>query len=321
MQKQELRANLLLLLAAAIWGFAFVAQRIGAQYLGSFTFNGVRFILGSLSLLPLVYATAKPAPAAGTIRSGKPVKVLTAGVSAGIVLFLGASLQQIGLVETSAGKAAFITGLYIVIVPLMGLFLKQRLHASAWIGILLATVGMYFLSVTAAFTIAVSDLVVLAGSFCWALHILVIDYFSKRVDAMQLCITQFLTCAVLSLAVAVCSEKITVVGLTQALIPLLYGGICSVGIAYTLQVVGQKHAKPAHAALVLSMEGVFAALGGWLILHENLGIRGYLGCLLMFAGMIVSQLPELRKQDGTEPAERLRDAGEAAALSTTAPKS
>ncbi len=310
MQKQELRANLMLLLAAAIWGFAFVAQRIGAQYLGSFTFNGVRFILGSLSLLPLVYATAKPAPAAGSSQPQHPTGVLTAGVIAGTVLFLGTSLQQIGLVDTSAGKAAFITGLYIVIVPLMGLFLKQRLPVSAWIGILLATVGMYFLSVTAGFTIAVSDLVVLAGSFCWALHILVIDHFSKRVDAMKLCIAQFLTCAVLSMTVAVCSEKITVPALTQALIPLLYGGICSVGIAYTLQVVGQKHAKPAHAALVLSMEGVFAALGGWLILHENLGIRGYLGCLLMFAGMIVSQMPELRKKDEKDQAKCLRDVGE-----------
>jgi drug/metabolite transporter (DMT)-like permease len=272
MKKQELRANLLLLLAAAIWGLAFVAQRVGAQYLGSFSFNGIRFALGSLSLLPLLYFM-KGSPERRAAGS-KPVSVVPAGILAGCVLFMGASLQQIGLIHTSAGKAAFITGLYIVLVPVLGIFLRQRLHASAWLGVAVATVGLYFLSVTADFTIVGSDLVVLAGAFFWALHILVIDHLSKRVNALQLCVVQFLTCAALSMAVALFFEKITLRGIEQALIPLLYGGIGSVGVAYTLQVLGQKHAKPSHAALVLSMEAVFASLGGWLILQENLGLRG-----------------------------------------------
>ncbi len=292
MKKQELRANLLLLSAAAIWGLAFVAQRVGAQYLGSFSFNGIRFALGSLSLLPLLYFMK--GKAGGGTTGAKPARVLPAGLIAGCVLFSGASLQQIGLVHTTAGKAAFITGLYIVLVPVLGIFLKQRLHASAWLGVAVATVGLYFLSVTADFTIVGSDLVVLAGAFFWSLHILVIDHFSRRVDVLKLCLIQFLTCAALSLAAALLLERITLRGVEQALIPLLYGGIGSVGVAYTLQVLGQKHAKPSHAALVLSMEAVFASLGGWLILHENLGLRGYLGCLLMLAGMLLSQLPELR---------------------------
>lgn len=296
MKSQELRANLLLLLAAIIWGLAFVAQRIGAQYLGSFSFNGIRFALGSLSLLPLLWFSrnnATPCLPSGT----KPVNPIPGGILAGTVLFLGASLQQLGLVHTTAGKAAFITGLYIVIVPILGIFQKQRLQLSIWLGVILAAVGLYFLSVTSSFTIVPSDLLELAGAFFWALHILVIDHFSKKVAALKLCVIQFLTCAALSLATAFIWETITLKAIGQALIPILYGGLFSVGIAYTLQVVGQKHAKPAHAAIVLSLEAVFASLGGWLILGENLGLRGYLGCVLMLAGMLLSQLPEMRKRE------------------------
>lgn len=289
MQKNTLRANSLLLTTAAIWGFAFVAQRIGIRYVGSFTFNGIRFALGSLSLVPLIlfFSRNKRAP------QKKPVfaNPWPAGLLAGVVLFTAASLQQVGLAETTAGKAAFITGLYIALVPLMGLFLRHRIQTVTWIGIAITTAGLYLLSVTQQFTIARGDLLELIGAFFWAVHILLIDHFSQKTDALKLSAIQFLTCSILSLIVAVAFEPIRLSGIYAALIPILYGGLCSVGIAYTLQVVGQKHAKPFHAAIILSMETVFASLGGWLILHENLGVRGYLGCLMMLAGMLLAQFP------------------------------
>lgn len=302
MKKQEVKSSLLLLLAAAIWGFAFVAQRIGSKYVGSFMFNGVRFALGSLSLVPLLLVSinkdkSKALSKEETITTSpwKP------GVILGCVIFLAASLQQIGLVETSAGKAAFITGFYIVLVPVFGIFLKHNIHKATWIGVILAIIGLYFLSVTEGFTVAISDIYELIGAFLWAIHILLIDNFTKKVDALKLSFVQFLTCSILSLIAAFIFEKNTIIGLSQAVIPILYGGICSVGIAYTLQVVGQKNAKPSHAAIVLSMESVFAAIGGLIILHENLGARGYIGCGLMFAGVILSQYGSFPKQEQASP--------------------
>jgi drug/metabolite transporter (DMT)-like permease len=293
MRKTELRSNLLLLTAAIIWGFAFVAQRIGARYLGPFAYNGIRFALGSLSLMPLIlFSTGKAHPDPAVPRSTE--SALPGGIIAGSVLFTAASLQQIGLVETAAGKAAFITGLYIVLVPLLGIFLKHRIPIFTWVGVTAATAGLYLLSVTENLTITGSDLQLLAGALLFAVHILLIDYFIKKTDGLRLSWIQFVTCTVLSLAAAFIGEKISLDGIRQALIPLLYGGICSVGVAYTLQTIGQRHAKPAHAAIILSLESVFASLGGVLILHEDLGLRGYLGCALMLAGMVLSQLPNLR---------------------------
>lgn len=302
LKNQEMKSNVLLMLTAAIWGFAFVAQRVGMQYVGAFTFNGVRFALGSLSLIPLiVYFNNKKS---GERSEGTTsTSALIPGIIAGSVLFLGASLQQVGLAYTTAGKAAFITGLYIVLVPLFGIFLKHRIQASTWAGVVLAVVGLYLLSVNEDFSIAKGDFLEIVGAFFWAAHILVIDHFTKKVDALKLSAVQFAACAVLSFVVAVIFEDISVTGLSQALIPILYGGLFSVGIAYTLQVVGQKHAKPSHAAIILSMESVFAALGGALLLSENLGGRGYLGCALMFAGMIMTQVQSFGKSpDITEKA-------------------
>ncbi len=285
-EKKGLKANLILLLVAAIWGFAFVAQRVGAGYLGAFTFNGVRFALGAISLFPLLiynrrHQKAGMAPA---------VKTLTAGAVTGAVLFLAASLQQAGLNETTAGKAAFITGLYIILVPVFGIFLRHTINLSMWAGATVAITGLYLLSVTGDFYISKGDLLELTGAIFWALHILVIDHYTKSIDALKLSFIQFATCSVLSLGTAFIFETATIQGFKMALIPILYGGICSVGIAYTLQVFGQKYAKPSHAAIVLSMETVFASLGGYLILHEVMGIRGYTGCALMLTGMIVSQI-------------------------------
>lgn len=294
--RKSLQASLLLLITACIWGFAFVAQRQGMVHTGPFTFNAVRFALGALSLVPLMLFLDR--------RAGRPLRSREAkasyrqagisGVVAGLVLFSGASLQQIGLIYTTAGKAAFITGLYIVIVPFIGLFLKQRLTVNSMAGAVLAVFGLYLLCMKSDLSLGKGDLFELAGAFCWSVHILVIDRFSRQADVIKLSFFQVITCSALSFAVALATETIDVGDLSQVLVPLLYGGICSVGIAYTLQVVGQKNAQPTQAAIIMSMETVFAAIGGYLILGELLDGRGIAGCALMLAGMIVPQLPRLR---------------------------
>ncbi|SDE06751.1 DMT family transporter [Sporomusa acidovorans] len=286
-----LKSNMLLLLAAAIWGFAFVAQRVGMDHVGPFTFNGVRFLLGSFSLLPLIfYFRNKPQSSGQTVPRGS----LLPGFLAGLVLFTAASLQQIGLMYTTAGKAAFVTCLYIVLVPIFGIFLKQRAGKSIWFSSLLAVAGLYLLCVKESFFISYGDFLQLVGALFWTAHILLIDHFSGRVDALQLSLFQCITCGSLSLGTAFLLETVTLEGLSGALIPILYGGFGSVGIAYTLQIVGQKYSPPAHAAIILSMETVFATLGGFLLLDERLGFRELVGCALMLAGMLLTQLQSIQ---------------------------
>jgi drug/metabolite transporter (DMT)-like permease len=286
-----LKSDALLLLTAAIWGFAFVAQRVGMQHVGPFTFNAVRFALGSCSLVVLL-AARRSVP--GNRAMGGPGRgakaTLPGGVLAGLVLYLGASLQQVGIVYTTAGKAGFITGLYVVVVPLLGLFWRQRPGLGAWAGALIAAVGLYFLSVRGGFSIALGDSLVLGGAFFWAVHVLIIGWLTSRIDAIELALTQFATCFILSLATAIIAESPTTAGLRGATIPILYGGLMSVGMAYTLQVVAQKDAHPAHAAILLSLEALFAALGGWIILSETLSVRDMAGCGLMLSGVLLSIL-------------------------------
>jgi drug/metabolite transporter (DMT)-like permease len=288
MKGVTLKSDALLLTTAIIWGFAFVAQRVGMDYVGPFTFNGIRFAIGSLSLLPLVAigreqrsVTHKP-PGLKTILFG--------GAALGLALFSGASLQQIGLVYTTAGKAGFITGLYVIIVPLLGLFWRQQPKIGTWIGAILAAIGLYFLSVTEEFTIELGDLLVLIGAFFWAAHVLIIGWLSPRINPVKLAFSQYVACSILSLITACVIEDITMLSIFQAAIPILYGGLLSVGIAYTLQVIAQRDAHPAHAAILLSLEAVFAAIGGWLILGEIISARGLFGCGLMLSGMLLSQL-------------------------------
>lgn len=283
------RSNFLLLLAAAIWGLAFVAQRVGMDYLGPFTFNGVRFALGSLSLIPLILFQ-KNSRFLSTQAYGKFKKDWHAGITAGIILFSAASLQQIGMIYTTAGKGAFITCLYIILVPFFGIFLKQRMLINNWIGSFLAVTGLYFLCVKESLTISYGDCFELVGALFWALHILFIDHVSLKVNTLLLAFFQFFTCSLLSLATALFYETITITGIIQASVPILYGGICSVGVAYTLQIEGQKHASPAHAAIILSMETVFAAIGGYLILNERLGLQEFFGCILIMSGILFSQI-------------------------------
>ncbi len=283
------KADSLLMLTAIIWGGAFVAQRVGMDYVGPLTFNGVRFALGALTLLPLALRGNK-GTGAGPDNHLTSKQAILGGGLAGLVLFAGASLQQVGLIYTTAGKAGFITGLYVVIVPLLGMLWKQWPGWGASTGAFLAAVGLYFLSVTEEFNLAPGDAWELAGAFMWATHVLILGWLSPRVNVLKLACAQYAVCSCLSLLVAGCTETITAHGLVEATIPILYGGVMSVGIAYTLQVVAQKVAPPTHAAIILSLEAVFAALAGWIILGEVLTTRGLFGCGLMLAGMVVSQL-------------------------------
>lgn len=290
MNKRVLRADWLLLLTAAIWGCAFVAQRSGMRYVGPFTFNGLRFLLGACALIPLIIYRNRRY---GTQSVGPPffsLEFMKKGLLIGIVLFCGASLQQIGMVFTTAGKGGFITGLYVILVPVIGLFLGHRLGWSGWTGAILATSGMYLLSVTESLTIEAGDLWVLASAFFWASHVLILGWLSPQMDTIKLACAQFFVCAVLSLATALITESISICGIGAGMIPILYGGLMSVGIAYTLQVVAQKDAPPAHASVILSLETVFAAISGWILLDEVLSFRTLIGCGLMLAGMLLVQL-------------------------------
>jgi drug/metabolite transporter (DMT)-like permease len=283
----QLRSEALLLLSSIIWGFAFVAQRIGMQHVGPFTFNAVRFALGSAALIPFImFSRRKGLDSPGTALAG--------GAVAGIVIFLGASFQQIGIVYTTAGKAGFITGLYVILVPVLGLAVGRRTGLGTWIGALLAALGLYLLSFTGPLSVSQGDLLVLAGTVFWAVHVLLIGSLTVRTDPVLLAAVQFAVCSLLSFTAAGFTETIRLEGLVDATVPILYGGLMSVGIAYTFQVIAQKKAPPSHAAIILSLETVFAALGGWLILGEIIPAMGLAGCGLMLAGIITSQISTIK---------------------------
>jgi drug/metabolite transporter (DMT)-like permease len=294
MRPTTLKSDSLLLLTSLIWGFAFVAQRMGMDYVGPFIFNGIRFALGAMVILPFLFlskskqATSQQQPATSNF-------LIYGGIILGLTVFGGATLQQYGLVYTTAGNAGFITGLYVVFVPVLGLFRKQYPHFTVWIAALLAALGLYFLSVTESFTMQFGDILVLIGAVFWAMHVVIIGVMSPKVNALKLALIQYLVCSVLSLIVALAVETNTIEGIIQATIPILYGGILSVGIAYTLQVIAQKKAPPAHAAIILSLEAVFAAIGGWLVLNEELGNKEIFGCGLMLLGMLVAQYSSFRR--------------------------
>jgi drug/metabolite transporter (DMT)-like permease len=294
----SLRSDLLLLLAAAIWGFAFVAQRLGMEHTGPLTFNAARFALGSLALLPLVWLRRRQM--AGPAAGGAPAQAVAGdvrrGLLLGLVLFGGATLQQAGLVHTTAGKAGFITGLYVVLVPLLGLGLRQHTRGATWLGAVLATGGLYLLSVTGRLHMASGDLLVLGSAVFWAVHVLLIGRWAPGTDPVRLACLQFAVCALASLAGAFLLEDPAWPQLRGAMWPILYAGLMSTGVAYTLQVVAQRHAPPAHAAIILALESVFAVLGGGVLLGERLPLRGAVGCALMLAGMILSQLRPGRRQ-------------------------
>ena len=281
-----LKADGVLLLAAVIWGGAFVAQRAAMGHIGPLTFNGLRFALGMLVLLPILYARRRRA-ATGDVRQRRVYWL--GGLVAGGILFVGATLQQVGIVSTTAGKAGFITGLYVVFVPILGLLVRQYAAPVTWLGAGLAGVGLYFLSITAGFEMNPGDALVLACAAVWAVHVLLIGWLAPQIDPLKLAALQFAVVAALSLAAAAWREQFDA-GIWAAAGAIAYAGVLSVGVAYTLQVVGQRAAPAAHAGLLMSFETVVAAISGAVLLNERLGGRELLGCALMLAGILVSQL-------------------------------
>lgn len=286
MKTKPVQANLILLLTAVIWGGGFVAQRLGMQQMGPYLFNGFRFLIGALTLIPVIILRNK----ARVDQAGGLKKTLLTGAAAGLFLFFGATFQQLGLVFTTAGKAGFITGLYVVIVPLLGMFWGDRGSFFSWFGAILAVIGLYFLSATRGMIIAPGDGFVLIGACFWALHVQFIARYSPDVDPFQLSFVQSIFTSVISFAVGFLLEDLVIEQVLSAAFPILYGGVISIGIAYTLQLVGQRYAKATPAAIILSLESVFAVFWGWLILNEELTLKILFGSSLMLAGMMVSQI-------------------------------
>lgn len=291
MQTRTLKSDLLLLLAAFIWGTTFVAQRKGMAYVGPLTYNAIRFALGAATLAPVIFLSRARRPAGEQTVALR--FLLYGGVLIGLSLFGGSTLQQTGLLTTTAGKASFVTSVYVVLVPIVGLLLGQRGGWSVWAGALLSIAGLYLLTMREALTMGHGDLLVLIGAFFWTAHVHLIGYFAKRADPLCLACLQFLTCSVLSLVGALFFEQTTLPAVYDAAIPILYGGVLSAGVAFTLQIVCQRTSPPAHAAIVMSLETVFGALGGWVMLGERFSPRDLAGCVLMFAGLLVVQLPPL----------------------------
>lgn len=287
MANHALRADLLMLVTAMIWGSSFVAQRLGMDAIGPFLYSGLRFALAVVVLLPVIMLLRRrrAQPASPISRS-----LLLGGSLMGAVLALGINLQQVGLLFTSVTNSGFITGLYVIVVPLLGLLLGHKTGLGIWLGASLAVVGMFLLSVGDGFNVASGDLLQLAGAFVWGIHVLLVGVFAARHDALVLALVQFITCALISLALALVFEHLPSAAIAQALPAILYGGIFGVAVGFTLQVIAQKHAIASHAAIILSLEAVFAAIAGALLLGESLSSRGYFGCALMFTGMLLAQL-------------------------------
>lgn len=290
---------MLLLLAALIWGFAFVAQSLCAEYIEPFTYGAVRFFIGGTVLLPMIpiYGKIERKRAESnqqTNQANKPKSLKTlflGGILCGIFLCAASVLQQAGIETTTPGKAGFITALYVVLVPVFGIFLRKKTPLIVWISVCLAVPGLYLLCVNSGFSIARGDLLILGSALLFAFHILIIDHFSPLVNSVALSCVQFYTGAVFSGVLMLIYEHPSINAIMQCLVPILYIGIFSTGVAYTLQVIMQKNTNPTVASLLLSFESVFSVIGGWLILGQTLTGRELCGCALMFAAVILSQLP------------------------------
>ena len=278
----------MLLSASLIWGVAFVAQSAGMQYVGPYTFTATRSALAALGLGILIVILDHK----GIKSKNTDKKVLwTAGILLGIVMTIASNLQQVGLLTTSAGKAGFITSLYIVLVPMFGLFLKRHPHPMVWVSVVIALVGLYFLSIRGDFTMSQGDLLVLASAVAFTFQILLVDHFSPKVDIIRLNCIQFSVMAILSFVPMMVLEKPQVSAISDAWLTIVYAGLFSGCGAYTLQMFGQRRVEPATASLLLSPENVFSALAGWAILGQTLTMRELLGCALVFAAIMTSQLP------------------------------
>lgn len=303
MQKNSIKNTGMLFLAALIWGFAFVAQSAGMEYVGPFTFNAVRCGIGALVLIPvaLFWKPEKADKEQGLYDAENGTKqswfsrnktLLLGGICCGVFLGVATNLQQIGIMSTSVGKAGFLTALYIVLVPVTGLFFKKKCGFTVWIGVVCSLLGLYLLCITGeSFRLATGDLFLLGCAVVFTGHILVIDYFAPKVNGVWMSCIQFLIAGIISAVPMVLTETPTVTAIWEAKLPILYAGVMSCGVAYTLQILGQKDYNPTIAVLILSLESCFSVLGGFLILHENLSARELAGCGLMFAAIILAQLP------------------------------
>ncbi|MEL7655396.1 MAG: DMT family transporter [Bacillota bacterium] len=303
---KKLQSDLMLFLTAFIWGASFVAQRAGMEYIGPFTFNGIRCFIGALVLIPIIMvldgqrkkknAGEEIVPLTEEEKKMSKKTLLLGGLSCGVVLFISSSLQQIGIIYTTAGKAGFITALYIVLVPILGLFLGRKVRKILWLCVALATGGLYLLCIKEGFTIGKGDLLVLLCAFGFAVHILVIDYFSPKTDGVKMSALQFFICGVLSTPCMILFETIVWRDIIDCWLPILYAGIMSCGVAYTLQIVAQKNVEPTVASLILSLESVFAVIAGMILLSEQISPREAIGCIIMFAAIILAQLPSRKEQ-------------------------
>lgn len=285
--KTKVKATILLFLTAIIWGFAFVAQRVGAEFVGAFTFNGVRFMLGACSLVPVILLFEREKIDFKLLKNN-----VLPGILAGVVLFIASTLQQYGVeITQSAGKAGFLTGLYTVLVPLIRFVMGKKTSVLTFIGAIFAVTGLFFLCMTGdEISFGLGDVVLIIGAFFWAGHILVVDKFVHITSPLKFSLIQFVICGFLSLIFAFILEDIEFSAIKSAGIPILYGGIMSVGVAYTCQILGQKESDPTFASIVFSTESVFSAIGGALLLNEIMSGRGYFGCVLIFIGIVLSQL-------------------------------
>lgn len=301
MKNTSLRSSLLLLLTATIWGVAFVAQSVGMDYVGPFTFNCIRCILGGVVLIPCIFMLDGirrkghgPGEAERKLYTWKQKELFAGGVCCGAALFVASSLQQFGIKYTTVGKAGFITALYIVIVPLIGIFLRKTAGIKIWVSVALAVAGLYLLCMTGGLSLGAGDLLVLLCAAAFSVHIMIVDYFSPRVDGVRMSCIQFFVCGILSGVGMALTEQPQMGLILQAWMPIGYAGIFSCGVAYTLQIVGQKGMNPTVASLIMSMESVVSVLAGWVLLGQTLSLRELSGCVLMFAAIILAQMPERR---------------------------
>lgn len=289
-RQKSRRCSGMLVLTALIWGIAFVAQSEGMNHVGAFTFNACRFLIGGMMLIPVVFFWGRSN--SGRSAAGKEFRAgITGGICCGIFLFIASTLQQMGIADTTAGKAGFITSLYIIIVPVLGLLVHKKIGWNIWISVLTAAAGMYLLCITDDFTVGKGDFLIFLCALGFSLHILVIDYFSPQADGVLISCIQFFTAGILSAVVMLLTEQPEWAGISAAGIPILYAGILSCGVAYTLQVVAQRHVAPVVASLLMSLESVFSLLAGMLLLGEFLSLREGAGCVLVFGAIMLAQVP------------------------------
>ena len=301
MKKTKVKSPLLLFLAAVIWGVAFVAQSVGMEYVGPFTFNAVRSIIGGMVLIPCIFLLDRLKKEDDKRECSPEEKkksrrtLLIGGICCGLCLCVASNLQQIGIGYTTVGKAGFITAMYIIIVPVLGIFMKKKIGIQIWISVVMGVIGLYLLCMTESFSLSKGDAYVLLCALVFSFHILTIDHFSPLVDGVKMSCIQFLVSGVLSGIMMFLFEKPQIGGILAAWLPILYAGVMSCGVAYTLQIVGQKDMNPTVASLILSLESVVSVLAGWLILGQKLSMKELLGCVIMFGAIILAQLPERKR--------------------------